>query len=238
VPRQIKISVDGDLDLPRSFSNCAYFVNGTIKGAWCAFEDTIQSGMAYELSPLMVTVLPQAKAELLDAVGFEWYGREYGADLGGIAGLAEREGAPGTKPVKGPGTLRLVKSKRLVPRVGPSFGFVNLTLVQGPPGKPPRTAKPSMTPTTRPAVTPATKPTTQPDTGSTTTPTDPAPTGADAPAAAPPAPPPTDLPSGSVGPLAFTGSKTAAVGGAGIFLIGAGLFVAVLMRRRGTKFVA
>jgi hypothetical protein len=210
----LKVQVSGDVDLPRSFDNCWYFVTDDSQGAWCQFERTLQMSTPYALSPFTICAGRRARADRMDPVIVQWFDHDYGAEQGGIKGLAEQDAGPGSKPVKGSsGPLTLQETDKLVVKNNPPAGSVPVHLV----------TPPAQSPTTPPATTPA---------GSSTavaTPAD---------AATTQLPAETEPPAGSTGGgLPITGSKAAMYAGIGVLLVLAGA-IGLLAARRRTRFTA
>ncbi|GAA3902529.1 hypothetical protein [Actinoplanes auranticolor] len=207
----VNIRVFNELRLPRTFTNCWYYTDSNLDGAWCEFEGDLPVGGTYALSPFQVSAAADAK-DFSGSVIFQWFPKDWVDKNGGIKDSAEEHGGPGTTPVAGTGGKLTLEPKELpVPekteRVG--FAYVKLT-----------------TPTTTP---PTTAPTTAPTSAPTATPT-----GTPA-APAPATTPPAD--GGSGGGLAVTGSNAVAIAGVGGLLLVAGV-VAFLLTRRRNRFTA
>ncbi|GAA0558491.1 hypothetical protein GCM10010172_46880 [Paractinoplanes ferrugineus] len=208
----VQVHVLNDLDLPRTFGNCWYYVDSNLDGAWCRVEQTIDVHGFYRLAGFEVAATPDATADRVGSVITQWYGPEYGADRGGIEGLAKASDRGGAAPVRGTGTtLSLEPVEKLSATPGRAIGLAYLRLVS------PTT---SPTATSAPATTSAARPDQQgegqPGEGQQGQ-------GEDG--------------RGEGGGLALTGSKSAVLAGAGVLLVGLG-FVGFLVARRRTRFVA
>ena len=237
----VRLSLDLDLRLQRFFGNCYYYSRDGSEGAWCQFDETLQMGTPYLLSPFKVTAAANATDDTIEGVTFEVYGANYGSELGGIKGLADRDAGEGASSVKGgAGTLKLTTTDKLVMKNSPPVGFAPVHLVPPPPPSTPLPpdfpGKPEPGPATTPPTKPTSKPTATRTTGAPTTPTS-APTSS-APAGPVAAPAPPAGAGGAAGDLATTGSKTAVFAGFGVLLVLAGGLSALVVRRRRTRFVA
>ncbi|WP_433719715.1 LPXTG cell wall anchor domain-containing protein [Actinoplanes sp. CA-051413] len=205
----VNIRVFNELHLPRAFTNCWYYTDSNLDGAWCEFDGELPVGGTYALSPFQVSADADAKA-FSGSVVFQWFPKDWVDKNGGIKESAEEHGGPGTTPVAGTGGKLALEPKELpVPARTERVGFAYVKL-------------------TAPATTP---PTTAPTTAPTSAPTA-TPTGTDA---APATTPPAD--GGSGGGLPVTGINAVAIAGVGGLLLVAGV-VAFLFTRRRNKFTA
>jgi LPXTG-motif cell wall-anchored protein len=204
-----------DLDITKKFDNCLYYVDSNLDGAWCKFDEELAVDGTYALSDHFVSTTSDAKADKISAIVFRWLSGEYGTALGGLEGLADKEGPRDGKATAGTeGTLRLVATPLTLnpdPAERRSINFAYPKLI------------------VPPTVPPATDP--------TTTPSSATPSPSTTPTVAVPATDPA-TPGGDGGGLPVTGTQTAAmagVGGAALLLGGAGYLIA---QRRRTRFVA
>jgi LPXTG-motif cell wall-anchored protein len=157
----VQIRVIEGLDLPRTFTNCQYYQDSNLDGAWCQFDEELAVDGTYALTDFKVAIAPDATRA--DAVIFRWATPAQVSAGGGIEALARRdsggdESEPGTQ-----GTLRLEPRDLPLPSTPHPIGFAIVRVVV-----------PSATPTTSPS---SAAPTTSPTEGTaapTATPTPPA----------------------------------------------------------------
>lgn len=105
----VNIRVSGGLSLPREFTNCRYYQDGILGGAWCALPQRVGAGAAYALSGFHVTA--SATAQRVSPVVFEWHPASSAPGQAGVAGSG--------------GTLSLAPAKL----AGPAVGAIYLRLV-------------------------------------------------------------------------------------------------------------
>ncbi|MEH1127798.1 LPXTG cell wall anchor domain-containing protein [Micromonospora sp. CPCC 206061] len=155
----VNVRVFNDVDLPRTFTNCQYYVDSNLEGAWCEIDQELAAGSGtYALSPFQVAAAREARADRMPAIVFQWFPKDWVDENGGIAEFAKKDSGQGTTPAAGTeGTLGLVAKQLVIPaetsRVG--FAYVKLATV------------PSPTPTASPSgSSPATPGTTPPADGS------------------------------------------------------------------------
>ncbi|GAA3348011.1 hypothetical protein GCM10020358_64860 [Amorphoplanes nipponensis] len=205
----VNIRVFNDLNLPRTFTNCRYYTDSNLDGAYCEFDRELPVGGTYALSPFQVSAEPKAE-DFTSSVVFQWFPKDWADKQGGIEKLAGNAGGPGGTPEAGSGgELTLQPQELPVPEQTQRVGFAYVAL-KTPPTSP--TATPTSTPTSAPTATP---------TGTV---------------AAPATTPPADG-GGEGGGLPVTGLNIAAVAGAGVLLLLAGV-LAFLFTRRRNKFTA
>ncbi len=238
------VSVAGDLNLPRTFTNCWYYVNRDTKGAWCLFTNALMSGTVYQSAPLAVAADRYAHADKVGDIAVAWDYLAIAPDMTALKRLAAQDSGSGTALIQGSsGTLGLTPATQLtVTGFGPPNGTAHVHLV-GPLAQSPSTVTPDATPTTAATATAAAG---GPGVGSKATSSTPPgaapaggqythvtaqPTSTDLVAAAKPA---------SEGSLASTGPNVsaAAIVAAGCFLTLAGMIVSRLVARRRRKFIA
>ncbi|GAB7042733.1 MULTISPECIES: LPXTG cell wall anchor domain-containing protein [Catenuloplanes] len=204
----LRIRVVDDLDLPKDFTNCRYFTDSNLDGAWCEFDTELAAGGTYAAWPFRVAATPDAQAGRVTSVIWNWQPRST-APLGGdIDALAAAETGAGT-PVAGTETALTLQARELpAPATPSSVGFAYPRLVTP-------SASPSVSPTASPSGSPA-----------------PTATGtAGAPATTPP-------PGGAGGgELPITGANTAVLAGIGALLVIGGA-AGFLIARRRTRFVS
>jgi hypothetical protein len=222
----VNIRVVDDVDLPKTFDNCWYYVDSNLEGAWCEFDRELAVGETYEASPFRIAVAPDARPNKLSAIMHGWFSESYAQQRGGIEALAKRDSGKGTTPAKGTeATLRLQPKKLTIPADAVWIGFAGIKLV----------TPPSSTPVTTPPTSGAT-----PSAG--TTPSAGASSSAGASAGVTPSISATPVPGGGGGSddggLPVTGAKAATMAGGGAVLLIAGLVGFLLARRRRTRFVA
>jgi hypothetical protein len=209
----VNIRTFNDLNLPRTFTNCLYYTDSNLDGAWCEFEPELPVGGTYALSPLQVSAEAEAK-DISGSIVFQWFPKDWADKNGGIEKFAERDSGQGSTPVAGTGAKLALEPRELpVPAKTERVGFAYVKLVI------PATTPPTTPPTTAPTSAPTATPTATP-TGT-----------AAAPATSPPAA------GGSGGGLAVTGVNAIAIAGVGGLLLVAGV-LAFLVTRRRNKFTA
>jgi LPXTG-motif cell wall-anchored protein len=211
----VHLRIVDDLNLPAEFTNCQYYVDSNLHGAWCSLDGLVPPVAKYALSPLHVSAAKDA-TKPGSALIVEFYSKDFTDGQGGIEALAKADAGKGTTPHAGTGgTLGLTGAPDLpLPKDPKYIGFVSVKLIV-----------PSSSPSSSPSASPSTS--TSPSTGTGTS-TSSSPT---APAAAGPG-------ANGGGGLAITGSKSAVVAGLGAVLLIGGAAIFFLTRRRRAKFVA
>jgi LPXTG-motif cell wall-anchored protein len=205
----VNIRVIDDLDLPKSFTNCRYYVDHNLHGAWCEIAGELPVGGTYALSQFSVTAAPDAKT--FSAVTFQWFPKDWADKNGGIDGFAERDSRGGPAPVAGTGDeLKLEPRELPIPAETARVGFAYLKLIA-----PPASPSPSDSPSPSPS-------------DSATATATPTPTSTDAAGGGG---------GGDGGGLPLTGTNTAFIAGAGAVLLLIGGIVVAAFRRR-TRFTA
>jgi LPXTG-motif cell wall-anchored protein len=207
----VQIRAFNDLDLPRTFTNCQYYTDSNLDGAWCQFDEELAVDGKYALTDFRVAIAPDATETENDyeTIVFRGVTPEEVTAAGGIEAMAKRDSRTNQSTAGTQGALRL--EARALPLPGTphpiGFAFVDLILPSASPSTKPSSPAPS-TPPTRATSSPTAAPT----------------------------PPPAD--GGEGGGLPLTGSATTtAVGiGAGLLIAGGALFL--LTRRRRTQFNA
>ncbi|MEU8609274.1 LPXTG cell wall anchor domain-containing protein [Actinoplanes sp. NPDC048791] len=208
----VNVRVVNDVDLPKEFGNCQYYVDSNLDGAWCEIDRELAAGKTYALASFPVAAAAQARADRWSSVIFQWYSKAWADRQGGIEALAKADSGRGTTPAPGPGAdIDLTVRELPVPAEPRAIGFARVKLVLPP------TTEPTATPTATATATPTATPT-------TTEPT-----------AAPATTEPAD---GSGGGLPVTGSQTATVAGIGAALLLGGAGALVVARRRRRSFTA
>ncbi|MCY1141649.1 hypothetical protein OWR29_26940 [Actinoplanes sp. Pm04-4] len=248
----VDLYVSGEMELPRDWTNCEYYGDDIVNGAWCEFDTDLQAATSYLLAPL--TIAGKADASRIKyphTLNFSWYPKSYAAENGGISGLARNAASQeGREPVRGTKTPLTLQKANLPlptgegsnnPRGSVGFYFVlrtptptSTSPTPPPPGSPMPTV-PSDAP--EPTETVTTEPTPTPTSATPSTPTTTAPPTTE-PTAGPAAPADPADGEGGGGGLALTGSNTALVAGGGLVLLLAGAGGFLVARRRRTKFVA
>ncbi|WP_433372232.1 LPXTG cell wall anchor domain-containing protein [Actinoplanes sp. CA-142083] len=143
----VNVRVLNEVDLPKEFTNCVYYVDSNLRGAWCSIDAEVAAGGTYKLSPFRVTVSTKAE-KISAAVIFQWATLEYAESKGGIEALAKADSGKGTTPAAGAGEkLGLATAELPVPAEPAGVGFAYLKLVTPP------TTPPTAVPTTSPAAT-------------------------------------------------------------------------------------
>ncbi len=123
----LNVTVTGGLDLPHSFTNCWYYSNAGIKGAWCLFDGAMQAGGVYAAVPFAISAARHARADEVGGVAFQWGGWG-GADT--MLANAVRDAGPGSAPVRGSsGTLGLSLTTALPSKKGPPAGTAPVHVV-------------------------------------------------------------------------------------------------------------
>ncbi|GIF11654.1 hypothetical protein Ate01nite_16860 [Actinoplanes teichomyceticus] len=209
----VNIRTYDDVNLPRTFSNCLYYTDSNVEGAWCEIDAELAADRrTYALTSFQVAAAdPAAK---LPAIVFQWFPTSFADKSGGIEKLAAQYSGQGSTPVRGTGdTLGLAPQELTIPTETSRVGFAYVKLVT-----------PSATPT---------RPTSGP-TSASPAPTSPAPTSPSAGAGA------GGTGDGGTGAgdggLPVTGSNTAVIAGLGGVLLAAGA-LGLLVARRRTRFV-
>jgi hypothetical protein len=151
----VNIRTFRDLILPKTFTNCLYYTESHLEGAWCEFDQELPVGGTYALSPFRVSAEADAE-DIGGSIVFQWFPKDWADSQGGIAGFAKEDSGQGTTPAAGTETALALQAKELpVPARTERVGFAYVRLV--PPTKPPTsspTSAPTATPTgTDPAVT-------------------------------------------------------------------------------------
>jgi LPXTG-motif cell wall-anchored protein len=204
----VNVRVVNDVDLPKEFGNCQYYVDSNLDGAWCEIDRELAVDETYALASFPVAAAAQARADRWSSVIFQWYSKAWADRQGGIEALAKADSGRGTTPAPGPGAdIDLTARDLPVPAEPRAIGFARVKLVLPPTNEP--SPIPTATPTSSPATT---EPTAAP---ATTKPAD-----------------------GSGGGLPVTGSQTATVAGIGAALLLGGAAALVVARRRRRSFTA
>lgn len=125
----VRLRIVDDLDLPKEFSNCQYFLDDNLHGAWCQIDAELAPGGKYGLSPLHVSAAKDAK-KAPSALVVEVFSKKWADDQGGIAALAKSDSGKGTTPSAGVGgPIGLVVAPDLQLPKEPNFlGSVGLDL--------------------------------------------------------------------------------------------------------------
>ncbi|WP_250030095.1 hypothetical protein [Paractinoplanes maris] len=249
----VDLYITGEMELPRDWTNCEYYGDDGVDGAWCEFDSDLQAATSYLLSPLSIAGRADAiRIKYPHSLNITWYPKAYASERGGIHDLAQSAPSQGGRePVKGTKVpLSLSKADLPVPagegdsnpRAGVAFYFVLRTAtptptIATPPTDPPgHPSSPEASDSPEPTGTATT--TSDPAPSSPTTTATVTPTATDPAAGVPATTPPADGQGGSGGGLALTGSNTALVAGGGLVLLLAGAGGYLITRRRRTKFVA
>lgn len=153
----VNIRVFNDVDLPRTFTNCQYYVDSNLEGAWCAVDQRLAAGSGtYALSPFQVAAAPEASADRMPAIVFQWFPKDWADEHGGIAELAKKDSGQGTTPAAGTdGTLSLTAKDLVIPAETSRVGFAYVKLVTAPTPTPtaePTASSPAIPGTTPPAT--------------------------------------------------------------------------------------
>ena len=137
------IHVLNDVDLPKEFTNCQYYVDSNLDGAFCEINQKLPVGESYELSPFHVSAT--ADATELSSIVFRWYTKAQADAQGGIEAMAAAAAHSGTAPAAGTGGELALTARDLPPSPEPnSIGFSYLKLVTASPS-PSGSASPSPT---------------------------------------------------------------------------------------------
>ncbi len=125
----VRLRIVDDLDLPKKFGNCQYFVDQNLHGAWCQIDAELAPAGKYALAPLDVSAAKDAK-KAPGALVVQFVSKKWADDQGGIAALAKSESGAGTTPVAGTGgPVGLVKVSDLpLPKDPASTGSVGFDL--------------------------------------------------------------------------------------------------------------
>jgi LPXTG-motif cell wall-anchored protein len=148
----VNVRVFDDVDLPRTFTNCQYYVDSNLEGAWCEIDQELAAGNGtYALSPFQVAAAREARADHLPAIVFQWFPKDWADENGGIAELAKKDSGQGTTPAAGTeSALGLVAKPLVIPAETSRVGFAYVKLAT--PSTP--SPSPSGSPPAAPATTP------------------------------------------------------------------------------------
>ncbi|WP_433372331.1 LPXTG cell wall anchor domain-containing protein [Actinoplanes sp. CA-142083] len=80
----VNIRVSGGLTLPREFTNCRYYKDGILAGAWCSLPQRVDAGATYALSGFHIAA--SATAQRVSPVVFEWHPKSSAPAQIGTAG--------------------------------------------------------------------------------------------------------------------------------------------------------
>jgi LPXTG-motif cell wall-anchored protein len=207
----VHLRIVDDLNLPAEFTNCQYYVDSNLHGAWCSIDGMVPPVAKYALSPLHVSAAKDA-TNPGSALIVEFYSKDFTDGQGGIEALAKADAGKGTTPHAGTGgTLGLTGAPDLPLPKDPKFiGFVSVKLI---------------VPSSSGSSSPSTSASPSTGTGASTS-------------SSPAAPAPAGQGANGGGGLAITGSKSAVVAGLGAVLLVGGAAIFFLTRRRRAKFVA
>ncbi|MEV7623973.1 hypothetical protein [Actinoplanes sp. NPDC089786] len=134
----VNIRVLNDLNLPREFTNCYYYKDSNLDGAWCQIDQTLEPGGRYQLARFQVA-LEAKQTEKPGAIIFRWYPKSYGEGQGGIHGLALRDGDKQRPPAPGADGVLLLESRDLPVPADPNplgFAYVKVITPSTPPTEP------------------------------------------------------------------------------------------------------
>ncbi|MEU7909053.1 LPXTG cell wall anchor domain-containing protein [Actinoplanes sp. NPDC049118] len=148
----VHIRVLNDLDLPRTFSNCRYYVDSNLDGAWCEFDQELAPGATYAIAEPLVAVAPAAVQKNIGAIVFGWTTAEDARAKGGIEALAKAESLRGESTPGSKGAVALEARPLPMPASPNSLGFAYVRLPQA-------ASTPSTGPATTTPATPAATPT-------------------------------------------------------------------------------
>jgi LPXTG-motif cell wall-anchored protein len=161
----VNIRVVDDLELPRDFTNCRYYVDSNLDGAWCEFDQELPVGGTYALTPVRVSATAKAEVKNVSSVVFHWLPKDFVDNAGGIDKFAARDSGQGTTPTTGTaGVVKLEPKELPVPKAMTRVGFAYLKLI-APSASPSTTAPSSPVPTTTSSSAPAAPAPTEPATG-------------------------------------------------------------------------
>jgi hypothetical protein len=124
----VNIRVDAGFDLPKEFTNCRYYRDGDLEGAWCSLAQSVGAGKAYALANFHVAAA--AHAQRLGPIVFQWYSASWAQSQDGIESLAKGNSGDGQSSTAGEGgeltlsTSTLKAAKRPQP-----IGSVYLKLI-------------------------------------------------------------------------------------------------------------
>lgn len=205
-----------DLNLPAESSNCLYYVDINLHGAWCEIDGPLAPGAKFALSPLHVSAAKDA-TNPGSSLMVSFYSKSWADAQGGVEALAKADAGRGTTPAAGTGgTLSLTPAPDLpLPAEPKRTGFVPVKLIV-PSSSPSSPSTGTGTGTGSPSH-PATSPATASASAGGT-----AGQGAH----------------GTGGGLPITGSKATVVAGLGAALLAAGGAIFFVTRRRRSTFVA
>ncbi|GLH96364.1 LPXTG cell wall anchor domain-containing protein [Phytohabitans aurantiacus] len=147
----VNVRTFNDVDLPRTFTNCQYYVDSNLEGAWCEIDQTLAADRStYALSPFQVAAAPKAAADRLPGIVFQWFPKDWIDENGGIEEFAKKDSGQGTTPVAGTGgTLSLTAKTLPIPAETNRLGFAYVKLAT-PPATPTPSASVPATPSTTP----------------------------------------------------------------------------------------
>ncbi|MEV6345649.1 LPXTG cell wall anchor domain-containing protein [Actinoplanes sp. NPDC051851] len=124
----INIRVVNDVELPTTFSNCRYYIDSNVEGAYCRFDTTITPEKVYRVDGFRVSTT--AAATTVTPVIFQLLTLETAEKLGGIDALAADAAGQGNPVVTGTGAATtLAVSDLTLQRENATVGFASLTLI-------------------------------------------------------------------------------------------------------------
>jgi hypothetical protein len=151
----VNIRVDAGFDLPRSFTNCRYYTDGNLEGAWCALSGSVGGGKAYTLGNFHVAAA--AHAQRLGPIVFQWYSATWAESQGGLGALAGGNAGDGQTSIAGTGdTLTLTTASSTSKTVSSPVGTAYLRLITS--TATPRAPLPSRAPSTSSTARSSSKP--------------------------------------------------------------------------------
>lgn len=132
----VQIRVIQGLDLPRTFSNCQYYVDASLEGVWCRLDEELAVNGTYALADFRVAITPDATRA--DAVIIRWITPEEVTAGGGIEALAKRDSRTGQSTAGTQGTLRLEPRDLPLPAAPNPIGFASVKVIvpSAPPSAP------------------------------------------------------------------------------------------------------
>ncbi|GIE96569.1 hypothetical protein [Paractinoplanes rishiriensis] len=130
----LRVRAYDDLDLPRLFTNCQYYVDANLEGAWCEFPQTVPADRStYALTQFKVAATADAEAKTTKTTQVEWFPKEWSDRQGGIAEIAKKHSGQGTTPAAGTeSALTLTPAEMTIPAETSHAIFVHTNLVTTP----------------------------------------------------------------------------------------------------------
>jgi LPXTG-motif cell wall-anchored protein len=213
----VSLRVQDDLYLPKEFSNCEYYEDGAMHGAWCQIDGQLAAGASSGITPFHVSALKNA-SKIRGGMMIATYSKAWADTQGGIEALAKSAAVTGGPAAGAGGKLELGAAAPAPAKDWGPVGFSYYNLISASPSG----SSSSSTGTGTGTGTGAGTGTASPSASATSSSPAAAATGQH----------------NDGGGLPITGSDTVIAIGAGVLLLGGGAVAFAVARRRRAKFVA